>query len=508
MMQALPRQGFPASRGRVASCLMQGIFVSASLALGAYFIVLLINNEAPAYPVRTYGALGCAGLLLAFNGLLTLQWRAVIIRYQTKTFAFPLIHHASLVMVGLGGFSYAWFFFFWHPLLWPLIIAELSWFGLWGLVELLKLAVRALSRRPNSPLTVSVSTPVVPRAQAPGIRTHRKRTFLVSLAALVVLSGVATPWLVQTLPAYLPLYTYHGHQDTVLAVAWSPDGKRLASGGGGFEHHDTTVQVWDALTGGHVVIYHGHHGTITSLAWSPDGTRIASASDDGTVQVWDANSGATLLIYQGHVGPVSSVSWSPDGTRLASGGQDTTIHIWEAATGKTLLVSPRLAGEIISLAWSPDGRQIASLADYYTTNLQIWDASTGVEVHAYHSQHCCLYALAWSPDGAHLGTAGEEGLVQVWDAATLKPRLSYHDHSGHALSFMDSVQSLAWSPDGTRLATGGFDETVQVWEAASGVTRFTYHGHFDVVRAIAWSPNGTLIASASEDKTVQVWQPR
>jgi hypothetical protein len=508
MAQAVPRQGFLTSRRRGASFLMQGILMIASLVLCAYSLVLLFNDEAPTYPVRTYGALGGAGLLLAGHGLLTLKWRAVIIRYRTKTLAFPLVQQASTVIVGLGLLSYAWFFFLGHPDLLPLIVAELCWFGLWGLIRLLKVGVRFLSRRPNSPLMVSVSAPAAPRAQAHIIRTHRMRTFWFSLAGLVVLGGVATPWLVQTLPAYLPLYTYHGHLDAVQAVAWSPDGKRVASGGGGFDHHDTTVQVWDALTGGHVLIYRGHHGTINALAWSPDGTRIASASADGTVQVWDASGGATLLSYQGHAGPVRSVSWSPDGTRLASGGQDTTIHIWEAATGKTLLVTAGHAGEIIRLAWSPNGRQIASIADYYSTNLQIWDAATGVETHAYHSQHCCLYALAWSPDGKRLGTAGEAGLVQIWDAATLTPRLAYHGHSGHEASFLDSVQSLAWSPDGKRLATGGFDETVQVWDAVSGVTRFTYHGHFDVVNAIAWSPDGTLIASASGDRTVQVWQPR
>jgi hypothetical protein len=102
MVQAVPRRGLPTSQGRGASCLMQGIFVSASLALCAYSMVLLTNDEAPAYPLRTYGALGGAGLLLALHGFLILKWRAVIIRYRTKTLAFPFVQHASLQIPSSG----------------------------------------------------------------------------------------------------------------------------------------------------------------------------------------------------------------------------------------------------------------------------------------------------------------------------------------------------------------------------------------------------------------------
>src|SRR5262249_46682617 len=130
------------------------------------------------------------------------------------------------------------------------------------------------------------------------------------------------------------------------AVAWSPDGKRLASAA------DATVQVWDVDNPGRggsrswihygprtgriweidrpLLVYHGHVEKIEALAWSPDGLHLASASDDGTVRIWDAQTGALLYRYTGHHGPVSALAWSPDGHWIASGGADATVQVWDA----------------------------------------------------------------------------------------------------------------------------------------------------------------------------------
>src|SRR6266700_1277274 len=129
-----------------------------------------------------------------------------------------------------------------------------------------------------------------------------------------------------------PITAYHGHTSTVYAVALSPDGTRIASGG-----NDSTVQVWNAKTGKLLLLYTGHTGTVYTLAWSPDGTRIASGSDDSTVQIWDAQSGRLRLTYTGHTAGVRQLAWSPDGTRIASGGNDNTIQVWMAITGRRLV---------------------------------------------------------------------------------------------------------------------------------------------------------------------------
>ena len=121
------------------------------------------------------------------------------------------------------------------------------------------------------------------------------------------------------------LYTYHGHSASINTVAWSPDGKRIASGS-----DDHTVQVWDAANGGHVFTYRGHTDHVVTAAWSPDGKRIASGSNDGTAQVWDAADGGHVFIYRGHSGPVWTVAWSSSGKRIASGSADKTVQVWLA----------------------------------------------------------------------------------------------------------------------------------------------------------------------------------
>src|SRR6266700_3260534 len=160
---------------------------------------------------------------------------------------------------------------------------------------------------------------------------------------------------------------YHGLTSTVFAVAWSPDGRRIASGG-----NDSTVQVWDGASAHRLLTFTRHTAPVRGVAWSPDGTRIASASQDGTVQVWDAKSGRHVLIYRGQTAPIWAVAWSPDGVCLASATGNTsdehpreTVQVWIAVTVHRLMSYPILsstayADGTLSMAWSPDGKHLAS----------------------------------------------------------------------------------------------------------------------------------------------------
>ncbi len=150
-------------------------------------------------------------------------------------------------------------------------------------------------------------------------------------------------------------FIYHGHSDRVNAVAWSPDGKRIASGS-----TDGTVQVWDAVDGGHIFAYRGHTRDVYTVAWSPDSKRIASGSRDETVQVWNATNGDSVFIYRGHSGDVRAVAWSPDGQHIASGSWDGTVQMWSATDGSRVYTYLGHSNMVEAVAWSLDGKRIAS----------------------------------------------------------------------------------------------------------------------------------------------------
>ncbi len=260
------------------------------------------------------------------------------------------------------------------------------------------------------------------------------------------------------IPLGMLLYTYRGHSALVNAVAWSSDGKRIASGS-----YDRTVQVWNAADGGHAFTYRGHSGPANAVAWLPDSKRIASGSSDKTVQVWDAADGSHVFTYRGHSDVVLAVAWSPDGKRIASGGVDKTVQVWNAADGGHAFTYPGHSDVVDTVAWSSDGKRIASAS--YDQTVQVWDAADGGHAFTYPGHSSRVNAVAWSSDGKRIASGSDDKTVQVWDAAA-----------------------------------------VQVWDAADGGHVFTYREHSDVVDTVAWSPDGKRIASGSYDRTVQVWE--
>jgi len=254
------------------------------------------------------------------------------------------------------------------------------------------------------------------------------------------------------------LYTYHGHTNRVTTVAWSPDGRYIASGA-----LDQTAQVWSANPGEHFhpVIYHGHSAGVLAVAWSPGSNRIVSGSLDTTAQVWDATSGEQVALYRGHTDIVNAVAWSPDGAYIATGSADKTVRVWSTATGK--------------------------------------------QVYVYRGHRASVNTLAWSPDSRWIASGASDNTVQILEATTGNHRFTYHGHSG-------TVSSVSWSPDGKFIASGSWDKTVQVWNEASGALLYTYDGYNvnaartnpakgvlpDLIFAVAWSHNGKRIAAVTQ----------
>ena len=265
-----------------------------------------------------------------------------------------------------------------------------------------------------------------------------------------------------------------GHVDGVTAVAWSPDGSRIATGSA------VGVRVWDAVTGEDLFSLELECGRgVESVAWSPDSRRIATGSIFGDVRVWDAVTGENVLSLE-HDHGVGSVVWSPDGSRIATGSA-VGVQVLDAVTGEELL-SLEHGHWVGSVAWSPDSRRIATGSD---VGVQVWDAVTGENVLSLEHGHW-VGSVAWSPDGSRIVT-GSFGAVRVLDAVTGENVLSLeHDHG---------VGSVVWSPDGSRIVTGS-DVGVQVWDAVTGEELLSLE-HDHGVGSVVWSPDSKRIVTGS-----------
>jgi WD40 repeat protein/tRNA A-37 threonylcarbamoyl transferase component Bud32 len=300
------------------------------------------------------------------------------------------------------------------------------------------------------------------------------------------------------------LATLEGHTDGVLAVAFSPDGTRLASAGA-----DRVVKVWDQRGGapraGGALSLRGHAAKVTAVAFSPNGRRLASGSADGAVRVWDAASGEALGTWQGHAAGVTGLAFDPTGRRLASTGKgkgqlEGELKSWDPTKGRAL-AGRTCQNLLTAVAFSPDGRRLATAG--HDGSVTAWDAATLELIRSFKGQTEPAppwTSVAISADGRWTAAGSSEGLVRVWDTATAQEFFS-------ALTpDQASVAGVGFSgPDGRILAAATADNTVQGWFTKSGKPAFTLRGHRRAVQAVACSPDGRRLASGSLDRTVRLW---
>jgi WD40 repeat protein len=287
-----------------------------------------------------------------------------------------------------------------------------------------------------------------------------------------------------------------GHTSYVQSVAFSPDGTILASGSA-----DHNIILWDVKSRQPIgEPLKAHTGVVQSIAFSPDGKTLASGSVDMTVLLWDVRSRQLIRSpLKGHTAVVRSVAYSPDGKMIASASADKTIRLWDASTGESIGAPlTGQTGSVESVAFSPDGKLLASSSD---NTLILWDVSTRKAVGPALTGHTeAVESVAFSPDSKLLASGSHDKSIILWDVATRRP--IGEPLSGHTAV----VNSVTFSPDGQTLASGSADKTVILWDVnprpriGSPLT-----GHTDVVQSVAYSPDGKLLASASADKTVILW---
>jgi WD40 repeat protein/serine/threonine protein kinase len=286
------------------------------------------------------------------------------------------------------------------------------------------------------------------------------------------------------------LYPRSGHVSPLNAVAISPDGRTLASGG-----EDRVVTVWDLANARLLHSFAAHSAAVWGLAFSPDGELLATGSRDGTIALWELRSGHEVSALHGHSRSPSRIQFSPDGKTVAAGGENGTVKVWDVADGQERSPLPGQSGAVRCAAFSPDGNWLASGGE--DRSVRLHDLINGGSRKL--AMPNAVNDVAFSPDSQTLAAVSDapEAVVRLWNLKTGETT-TWQGHKGH-------VSGLAFSPLGPIMATCSQDGTVRLWDrsATNPAVRTIGPGPFGGgVGAVGFTPDGRYLATANANGTV------
>jgi WD40 repeat protein/tRNA A-37 threonylcarbamoyl transferase component Bud32 len=287
--------------------------------------------------------------------------------------------------------------------------------------------------------------------------------------------------------------TFSAHDQGAAGVAFSPDGRFLATAG-----RDNKVKVWEAKTGSLVHTLTGHADEVLCVIFSPDGQWVVSSAKDATVRLWQVSTGQCVKTLKTVPDWLRGVAFSRDGRHLAATSHGGGIWLWKTSSWQRIALSGRHRGPVQSVVFTPDSRQMVSAGvDHLDRQVCLWDLATGKEVRRFKGHTHLVNSAVVSPDGKTLATTSEDHMVKLWDMDSGRV---LHSLRGHAHW---PVQA-AFSPDSKQVASASFDSTVKLWDVTTGLERFTLRGQNDALVGVAFSPDGRQVASCSTRGTVML----
>jgi WD40 repeat protein/serine/threonine protein kinase len=294
------------------------------------------------------------------------------------------------------------------------------------------------------------------------------------------------------------------HKAVIASVAFSPDGKRVAS-----TDSSGALKIWDASTYQECLVLPARHESCAAV-FSPDGKHLAVACSGATVKLWDAVTGklgstlepATKDLSRNLV-VGSAVTYTRDGAMIAAGNRDGSVVVWDTRTSQMRHDFRKHRREVYSLAFSPDGAVLAIASGF---QIVIVDLQEGNIIRTMQPGEVPVLSVAFSPDGKRLASANSDGVLKTWNPSTgqevltmaiSKPTLVGEPYRGQAYS-------IAYSHDGTQLASAHADTTVRVWDAETGQELLVVRRHAYAATALAYSPDGKRLATGGADLAIRI----